>query len=146
MPDKVEQEKRSKIMASVRSEGNKSTELVLKEILNNEGLTGWRENARDLPGKPDFVFDKEKVAIFVDGCFWHGCPKCYRRPSSSQEYWDEKVRNNMRRDKRVRSKLRRQGWSVLRFWEHSLIDSDKVIRRIKAKLSERREMISKEKP
>ena len=139
MTDKVDQETRSKIMSSVRSSGNRSTEIRLREILIRHEIFGWREQASDLVGSPDFVFDQEKLVIFVDGCFWHGCPYCYRRPSSSQEYWDKKVRANVRRDRRVRAKLRRQGWSVLRIWEHSLKNPDKVIHRIENKLAKLRE-------
>lgn len=145
MTDKVDKETRSKVMAAVRSSGNCSTEARLREILTQAEIVGWREQAKDLSGVPDFVFDQEKVVIFVDGCFWHGCPHCYRRPSSSQKYWDEKVQTNMKRDKRVRAKLRRQGWSVLRVWEHSLTEPDKVVRRIKAKLAKRKEIEEKKK-
>ena len=127
-------------MAAVRSSGNRSTEARLRAILTQAEIVGWREQAKDLSGVPDFVFDQERVIIFVDGCFWHGCPHCYRRPSSSQKYWDEKVQTNMKRDRRIRAKLRRQGWSVLCVWEHSLTEPDKVIRRIKAKLAKRKEI------
>lgn len=137
MTDNVDRDTRSKVMAAVRSSGNRSTEARLRDILTQAEVTCWREQAKDLPGVPDFVFDKERVAIFVDGCFWHGCSRCYRRPSSSQEYWDEKVQTNMKRDRRVRARLRRQGWAVLRVWEHSLSEPDKVVRRIKAKLAKR---------
>lgn len=76
--------------------------------------------ADELPGKPDFIFLTKKVAVFVDGCFWHGCPKCYRRPHSRQEYWDAKVLYNLSRDRRNRARLRRMGWRVLRVWEHEI--------------------------
>ena len=87
--------------------------------------------ARDLPGVPDFAFDSNRLAIFIDGCFWHGCPRCYRRPSSSQTYWDSKVRRNIKRDTRVARLLRSQGWSVIRIWEHALSQPDKVLKRIR---------------
>lgn len=99
-----------------------------------EKIRGWRVQARDLPGIPDFVFERKQLVVFVDGCFWHGCPRCYRRPHSSRKYWDEKVRLNTVRDKRVRARLRRNGWSVLRVWEHELDKSEKVVDRIKKKL------------
>jgi DNA mismatch endonuclease (patch repair protein) len=74
-------------MARVRSRGNKATELKLVSFLRSEGMVGWRRHL-PLPGKPDFAFPKQKVAVFVDGCFWHGCPKCYTRPKSNLKFWD----------------------------------------------------------
>ena len=139
MVDKIDRETRSRVMASVRSSGNRSTEMRLRSILMRSKIRGWRIQARELPGKPDFVFENEHLVIFVDGCFWHGCPKCYRRPQSSRKYWDEKVRRNIRRDNRVRAQLRRSGWSVIRIWEHSLTEPEKVIARITAKLTKLRQ-------
>lgn len=121
-------------MASVRSRGNLSTERRLRFALMRAKVRGWRMHATDLPGVPDFVFDNEHLIIFVDGCFWHGCPRCYRRPHSSRKYWDKKVRRNMARDKRITAQLRRTGWSAIRVWEHSLTKLDRVVARIKAKL------------
>jgi len=117
--DTVTRRERSQIMACVRSRGNKSTELCLISILRREKLKGWRRNSQ-LKGKPDLVFPREKVAIFIDGCFWHGCPKCYRRPSSRQDYWDPKVKRNTARDLEVSSLLKNLGWKVYRVWEHDL--------------------------
>lgn len=77
-------------------------------------------SADALPGTPDFVFYEQKVAVFVHGCFWHGCPRCYRRPHSSQAYWDEKVARNPIRDRRVESQLRCSGWNVVCLWECQL--------------------------
>jgi DNA mismatch endonuclease (patch repair protein) len=104
-------------------------------MLTRAKVKGWRTQAKDLPGSPDFVFDAKRLVVFVDGCFWHGCRRCYRRPSSSRKYWDEKVRRNMARDKRAAAKLRRNGWSVIRVWEHSLSEPEKVVARIKIKLA-----------
>lgn len=140
MTDNVTKQKRSEIMASVKSEGNRSTEITFVRILRNNHITGWRCQPR-LFGKPDFVFRRERVAVFIDGCFWHGCPLCYRRPKSSRKYWDAKVHANMARDKRVTNTLRRHGWSVLRIWEHELKQPEKVIPRIEAKLNIRRRML-----
>jgi len=84
-----------------------------------------------LPGKPDFVFTRARVAVFVDGCFWHGCPKCYRRPATNQQYWDEKVRRNKARDASRRRKLRKLGWSVIQLWEHEVKERpDFCVRRV----------------
>ena len=73
-----------------------------------------------MPGKPNFAFPKQKVAVFVDGCFWHGCPKCYTRPKSNRAFWDRKRETNMARDKCVNRQLRGRGWKVIRIWQHSL--------------------------
>lgn len=118
--DHVSPETRSAIMRAIKSRGVRSTERRLRAVMIAKGVKGWRMQANELPGKPDFVFDEKRVAIFVDGCFWHGCPKCYRRPHSSQDYWDAKVQGNISRDRRNRSRLRRAGWRILRVWEHEL--------------------------
>jgi DNA mismatch endonuclease (patch repair protein) len=118
--DTVDRETRSGVMRAVRSKGNRSTERRLRAALARAGVRGWRINAEELAGRPDFVFDDAKLAVFVDGCFWHGCPRCYRRPSSNQKYWDAKVQRNMARDRRMRKQLRREGWQVLRLWEHQI--------------------------
>jgi DNA mismatch endonuclease (patch repair protein) len=111
--------KRSEVMSRIRSHGNKKTELRLMEVMRQHRITGWRRH-QTLPGKPDFTFRPERLVVFVDGCFWHGCPKCYRAPSSNETYWSAKVSGNRARDKRVAAELRRGGWRVLRFWEHEL--------------------------
>src|ERR1039458_2367300 len=119
MKDKFSKWKRSEIMAAVRGRGNASTELKTMNLLRENKITGWR---RHLPifGRPDFAFPKARVALFVDGCFWHGCPRCYRAPQSSKAYWRAKIRRNMRRDLRVSRKLRKSGWKVLRVRECQL--------------------------
>lgn len=111
--------RRSAIMALVRSTGNASTEQRLIGLFRAHGITGWRRGAR-LPGKPDFVFRSEKVAVFVDGCFWHGCPRHGHTPSSRLEYWAPKLARNAKRDRSVARELRARGWTVLRVWECAL--------------------------
>lgn len=108
---------RSAIMSKVRSKGNKSTERKLRAILAGVGIKGWRTNARDITGTPDVAFEKMRLAIFVDGCFWHGCPKCYRRPKSKRKFWDAKVVENRARDRRVTRRLKAAGWDVIRLYE-----------------------------
>lgn len=97
MADVFSKRKRSQVMATIRSFGNKNTELSLMEILRRHEIKGWR---RHLPliGKPDFAFSKQRVIIFVDGCFWHGCKKHSRLPKSNLEYWQAKLSRNIRRD------------------------------------------------
>ncbi len=113
-------EQRSRNMASIRSRGNKSTEKALRYRLVRAGVKGWRLCNADLPGKPDFLFDAQRLVVFVDGCYWHGCPRCYRPPTSNTSYWSEKYRRNKDRDTRVNRLLKRDGWRVLRIWEHEV--------------------------
>src|SRR5438477_8834803 len=109
-------------MAAVRSKGNRETELRLVDILQAAGITGWRRH-QPLPGRPDFVFRAERLAIFVDGCFWHGCAKHCRRPASNAEYWRKKIAGNMARDRATARLLKKSGWRVLRIWGHALADT-----------------------
>lgn len=119
MTDWLSREQRSRNMASIRSQGNASTETAFLRLLRQAGIHGWRRHA-GLPGKPDFVFRAERVAVFIDGCFWHGCPRCYRMPGDNRRYWKAKLLSNRRRDRRSSRKLRSLGWRVVRIWEHSL--------------------------
>ena len=119
MPDIWSADKRSLVMSRVRGRDNEATELKLLTLLKQNKITGWRRHL-PLPGKPDFAFTKQKVAVFVDGCFWHGCPKCYTRPKTNRAFWDKKREDNMARDRRVTRQLRGRGWKVIRIWQHSL--------------------------
>ncbi|MGV3772814.1 MAG: very short patch repair endonuclease [Verrucomicrobiales bacterium] len=130
--DTVTKKVRSRIMRSVRSKGNVSTEMRFIRVLRAHKLRGWRRGSL-LPGRPDFVFPKERLAIFLDGCFWHGCQHCYRAPSSNVSYWQKKVAGNKARDKRVTRELKGRGWTVLRIWECRL----KQEKQLKARLSKR---------
>src|SRR5689334_15656078 len=96
---------RSRIMSQVRSQNNKSTELRLAGILRKNKLSGWRRHL-PLRGSPDFVFKSARLLVFVDGCFWHGCPKCYVPPKSHAKFWAEKVAYNRARDRRNSQQLR----------------------------------------
>lgn len=119
MPDIFSKRKRSAVMRAVRGTANESTEKRLIAIFRAHKITGWRRGY-PLFGTPDFVFPKRRIAIFVDGCFWHGCPRHYRRPKSRQIYWDAKIERNQRRDREVTQALRAMGWKVIRIWEHAL--------------------------
>jgi DNA mismatch endonuclease, patch repair protein len=125
---------RSRIMAGIRSKGNRTTELTLAALLRQNGIRGWRRHV-DILGRPDFVFAKQRVAIFVDGCFWHGCQRCYQAPKWNSLYWAEKIRTNRARDTRISRTLKRQGWAVLRVWEHALEKPQEVIGKISAAIS-----------
>jgi len=119
MADVFTTRKRSDIMARVRSKGNLNTELALIRAMRTAGIAGWRRNA-PIFGKPDFVFTKERVAVFVDGCFWHSCPIHGTRPKTNGEFWTKKLLANRRRDRNVTRILRAHGWRVLRIWQHEL--------------------------
>ena len=112
---------RSRQMSLVRGKGNKSTEQRLATLLRANHITGWRRHLA-LPGRPDFAFPAPyKVAVFIDGCFWHRCPSCQRRlPRSNAAFWAEKIASNVRRDRRANRQLRAKGWTVVRIWEHAL--------------------------
>jgi DNA mismatch endonuclease, patch repair protein len=131
--DKITKERRSWNMSRIRGKGNKSTELKLLKLFREHSIKGWRRH-QPLPGKPDFIFPEQGLAVFVDGCFWHGCPKCYHRPKSNQKFWDTKMVYNRKKDRRVSRQLRSEGWSVCRIWECRLKKSDSVIRRIRRML------------
>lgn len=112
---------RSRIMRSIRAKGNKSTELRMMKTLRKGYITGWRRHA-NLVGTPDFVWHRARVALFVDGCFWHGCPKCYLPPRHNASFWSAKVSGNRKRDRRVNRLLRSAGWRVVRIWECQIDD------------------------
>jgi DNA mismatch endonuclease (patch repair protein) len=91
-------------------------------VLRQHGLRGYRKHWR-VAGKPDFAWPGLRVALFVDGCFWHGCPRCKRIPSSNTEFWASRISGNKERDRRVSGSLRRDGWLVLRVWECRVNDA-----------------------
>lgn len=106
-------------MSLVRGRGNKSTELAMIRQFRSSGVKGWRRSIR-LAGRPDFVFPRLQLAVFVDGCFWHGCPRHHRTPRSNNRYWSEKISRNMARDKATNKILKSLGWKVVRVWEHDI--------------------------
>lgn len=133
MADVFTKSKRSEVMSRIRSRGNRDTELALARLLRAHRITGWsrhiqiRTSPRPSPQrgegvrvKPDFVFRKLKLAIFVDGCFWHGCPQHAMWPANRAAWWRRKLEWNRKRDRLVTRTLRRAGWRVLRVWEHTL--------------------------
>ena len=127
MADVLTPEQRSFNMSRIRARGNATTELVVCRAFRAAGVRGWRRHL-NLPGRPDFAFPASKLAVFVHGCFWHGCPKCYRAPSSHRRYWKAKVVSNRRRDRRVRRELGARGWRVVAVWEHALATEARVAR------------------
>jgi DNA mismatch endonuclease (patch repair protein) len=141
------------MMSRIRGRGNRRTETDVIGLLRKSGIKGWRRHQTIRFGleayrkkrasdgtrfkaqvRPDFSFPKLKVALFIDGCFWHGCPKCYRRPKSRRRFWTMKVRRNKERDKFQTFALRRCGWYVVRILEHDLRRTEKCMTRIRRAL------------
>lgn len=116
-------------MSHIKGKDNKATELALILILRKHHISGWRRNQK-IFGKPDFVFPKQKIALFVDGCFWHGCPKHFIMPDNNKAFWEKKLTGNKRRDKHVTRTLEQLQWKVVRIWEHELSNSNRVAKRI----------------
>ncbi len=146
MSDVFTRQKRSLIMSANRGSGNRSTELKLRVRLVAHKISGWRINAKDIYGKPDFVFDQEMLAVFVDGCFWHGCKTCRNIPATHRKFWTEKIEGNKRRGKAVTRKLRKAGWAVIRFWEHQVRrEPQKCLQQIQSALAKRQAGIASQK-
>jgi DNA mismatch endonuclease (patch repair protein) len=137
--DRLTKAERSAVMSRIRAKGNERTELVMARMFRAAGLNGWRrhltirlkdlrpetmrasDGTRFLPRvRPDFTFPTAKLALFVDGCFWHGCPRCYRSPKTRSRFWRAKVGRNQERDLFQTRALRRRGWRVLRVRECAL--------------------------
>lgn len=116
MADCFSKETRSAVMRAVKSSGNKSTELRLISIFKAKGIKGWRRNHKFV-GNPDFVFPKYRIAVFADGCFWHGHNCRNTKPSSNKDFWKRKILKNSKRDKKNNSLLLSKSWRVIRFWE-----------------------------
>jgi len=170
MSDVFTKRKRSEVMSRIRGRGNKETELALAKLLRVAGVTGWRRQItlrivdcgmrsagpkatarrarRSRPPRhggqanvrPDFIFSKQRVAVFVDGCFWHGCRWHCNQPQQNAAFWRRKLDANKRRDRLVNQTLRRAGWIVVRVWEHELgtAKGRRVVGRIRAALRRKR--------
>lgn len=119
MTDIFTQKKRSEIMSKVHSSGNKSTELRLIKVFKELGITGWRRYY-NVKGHPDFVFLEKRIAIFVDGCFWHGHDCRNTRPNNNRDYWEKKREKNIEHDKVITELFIHRGWTVIRIWECEL--------------------------
>jgi len=119
MADVFSRRKRSEIMSRVKSSGNRATEFALMTLFRRHRISGWRRRAR-IFGNPDFIFPAQRLSVFVDGCFWHGCPRHSTHPSSNRAFWRSKLAGNKRRDRLVSRTLKQRGWRVLRVWQHEL--------------------------
>ncbi len=118
MTDVFDKHKRSEVMSRIPSKNTK-LELTIRNDLYKAGFRGYRLGVK-LPGSPDITFPKAKIAIFVDGCFWHGCPLCYSEPETNAQFWRKKIADNLERDQKVNKNLIGIRWSIIRIWEHSI--------------------------
>ena len=110
----------SRNLSAVRGHNNKTTEQRLRFALVRARISGWRLRPIGIPGRPDFFFPSRRIAIFVDGCFWHGCPKCGHIPKTNSRFWNAKIQRNIQRDRKTTRKLRGSTLQVVRIWEHDL--------------------------
>lgn len=131
MADIFTKEKRSEVMSHIRSKNNKSTELKLMKIFKEYGITSWRRNY-NVKGHPDFVFLQKKIAIFVDGCFWHGHNCRNTRPKENQAFWERKIKYNKQNDNKTNKIFKNRGWTIIRIWECELKKQNekKLLRKI----------------
>ncbi|WAF91663.1 very short patch repair endonuclease [Aeromonas hydrophila] len=117
MTDVLNEEQRKYCMSQIRG-GNTTPEVLLRKALWRKGLRYRLRSS--LPGRPDITFPKEKIAIFVDGCFWHKCPEHFQMPKTRTYFWAQKIEKNIKRDMAVNEELENMGWTVIRFWEHEI--------------------------
>jgi len=118
MTDVLTPQQRTYNMSQIRGK-NTTPEIKLRKLLFATGTRGYRIH-HNIPGKPDIVFVKKKIAIFIDGCFWHKCPVCFQEPETRNEFWMKKIQSNVDRDKKVNDLLKNEGWTVIRIWEHEI--------------------------
>lgn len=130
MTDVFTKEKRSDVMSRIKGDGNKDTELAMILVMRKYHISGWRRK-QPVFGKPDFVFWKQKIALFVDGCFWHSCPLHASMPKNNREFWVKKLQSSKDRDVVVNRELRKLGWKVIRVWEHELKSPEKVAAKLR---------------
>jgi DNA mismatch endonuclease (patch repair protein) len=122
------------MMSAIRGKNTRSTERALRSALMRAGIKGWQLHADEMVGKPDVYFPKQKLAIFVDGCFWHGCARCGHIPRTRSSFWAAKILRNKQRDRAAVRILKANGTHVIRVWEHSLRSAreiDSVIKLIR---------------
>lgn len=131
MADRVSPETRSRMMSKIRSKNTKP-EMAVRRVLWRAGLR-YRVHDRTLPGTPDISNKRKRLAVFVDGCFWHGCPTCRSIPQTNADFWRSKIDGNRRRRGRVKKALEERGFSVIEVWEHEANDPEAVLAKINAR-------------
>ena len=119
MADVFSTSKRSEIMKKVKPNNNKTTEQQMIKVFKEQQISGWRRHY-DVKGHPDFVFPKRKIAVFVDGCFWHGHDCRNTRPEDNKDYWEKKRNRNVQHDLEITHRFEERGWTVIRIWECEL--------------------------
>lgn len=136
MADVFDPQKRSNVMRQIKSKKNKSTEIRLIEIFKKNNVIGWKRNY-PVRGHPDFVFLKCRIAVFVDGCFWHGHDCRNTRPKTNKEFWQKKRERNIKHDQEITELFEKRGWTVVRIWECELKRNnyENALRRITDHLS-----------
>jgi len=125
MPDRFSKEVRSRIMSSIRGKNTKP-EVTIRKLLWQNGKR-YRIHDGSVFGTPDISNKSKNVAVFIDGCFWHGCKRCYKEPKTNTSFWRDKISRNRKRRKIVRSRLGKQGMKILQFWEHQIISSPQAV-------------------
>jgi DNA mismatch endonuclease (patch repair protein) len=130
--DRFDPQTRSRVMSRSRSRGSKSTEWKFRSLLMRSRVTGWvLGHGSGVFGNPDVIFPRHRIAIFLDGCLWHGCKRCRTIPLTNRSFWVKKINRNRGRDKTVVRLLRQAGWLVLRIWEHELrINRDDALQKV----------------
>lgn len=136
MSDNLKPDDRKRTMQAVKSKGTR-LERRLFATLSGMGISEWKKNVPTIIGKPDVAFPIQKIALFVDGCFWHGCPYCKRKlPKTNHEYWERKIKRNVELAEIYNEQLNLEGWKVIRIWEHELRDRATLKLRLKELKSE----------
>jgi DNA mismatch endonuclease (patch repair protein) len=125
MTDVFTKTKRSEIMSKIRSVNTKP-EISIKNFLRKSNAS-FEMHPNDILGKPDMVNRKKKVAIFIDGCFWHGCKTCRTIPKDNRPFWKNKINYNRARRIKVKKLLKKEGWNVMEFWEHEVNKNPKKV-------------------
>jgi len=135
MTDVLTPAQRKLNMSRIRAK-NTGPEVKLRKLLYAEGIR-YRIHYQ-LPGKPDIVFTKKKIAVFIDGCFWHKCPVCFQEPETRKEFWMKKIQSNVNRDEKVNEQLQSEGWTIIRIWEHEVRKKpEDAVKRISDALTEK---------
>ena len=133
MTDVLTPEQRAYNMSRIRGK-NTVPEIKLRKMLFAAGIRGYRIHY-NLPGKPDIVFVRKKIVVFIDGCFWHKCPADFQAPETRKDFWMKKIQSNIDRDKKINKQLKHEGWTIIRIWEHEIKkDPENVVKKIIAQL------------